>query len=239
MGGAPCRRSRRDGWLDCRIVSEERWTAVDEFTERLLQPPDPVLDAALRDSEALPNIAVSPSQGQLLHLLARAIGARRILEIGTLGGYSAIWLGRALPTDGHLLSLEINEEHASVARANIARAGLDGKVEVRVGPALETLATLRADHTEPFDLVFIDADKPNNPGYFAAALELTHVGSLIIVDNVVRKGTVLDESGDANAAGNRKLIEMMGADPRVTPAVIQTVGVKGWDGIGFALVVDG
>ena len=220
-------------------MTEERWTAVDEYTEHLLQPPDPILEAALRDSEALPNIAVSPAQGQLLHLLALTIGARRILEIGTLGGYSAIWMGRALPEGGHLLSLEISEVHAQVARGNIARAGLDAKVEVRVGPALDTLATLRSSDTEPFDLVFIDADKPNNPAYFTAAIDLAHVGSLIIVDNVVRHGTLLDsDSDDPNVAGSRKVIEMMGADRRVKPAVLQTVGVKGWDGIGFALVVE-
>jgi len=221
-------------------MTEERWTAVDEYIEQSLQPPDPVLEAAVRDSEALPNIAVSPSQGQLLHLLALSIRARRILEIGTLGGYSAIWMGRALPEDGRLLSLEISEEHAAVARRNIARAGLDKKVEVRVGPALDTLAELRAGDTEPFDFVFIDADKPNNPAYFAAAVDLGRVGSLIVVDNVVRNGSVLDtETGDPTTVGSRKVIEMMGNDKRVVPALIQTVGVKGWDGIGFALVVEG
>lgn len=219
-------------------MTEERWIAVDEFTEHLLQPPDPVLEAAVRDSEALPNMAVSPGQGQFLHMLALTIRARRILEIGTLGGYSAIWMGRALPEGGHLLSLEISDEHAQIARRNIARAGLDNKVEVRVGPALDTLASLQDGDTEPFDLVFIDADKQNNPAYFAAAIDLAHVGSLIVVDNIVRNGRVLDtESGDANTAGSRRVIEMMGTDKRVTPAALQTVGVKGWDGIGFALVV--
>ncbi len=221
-------------------MTDEHWIAVDEFTEHLLQPPDPILEAALRDSKALPNIAVSPGQGQFLHLLALTIRARRILEIGTLGGYSAIWMGRALPEGGYLLSLEISEEHAQIARGNIARAGLDDKVEVRVGPALESLAALKVGDTEPFDLVFIDADKQNNPAYFAAAVDLAHIGSLIIVDNVVRNGRVLDtDTGDPNSAGSRKVIEMMGTDKRVTPAVIQTVGVKGWDGIGFALVVQG
>ncbi len=219
-------------------MAEERWIAVDEFTEHLLQPPDPVLEAAVRDSETLPNIAVSPGQGQFLHMLALTIRARRILEIGTLGGYSAIWMGRALPEGGHLLSLEISDEHAQIARRNIARAGLDNKVEVRVGPALDTLASLQDGDTEPFDLVFIDADKQNNPAYFAAAIDLAHVGSLIVVDNIVRNGRVLDtESGDTNTAGSRRVIEMMGTDKRVTPAALQTVGVKGWDGIGFALVV--
>jgi predicted O-methyltransferase YrrM len=219
-------------------MNDERWDSVDAYTTGLLQPADPVLEAAIRDSAALPNIAVAPAQGQFLHLLARAVNARRILEIGTLGGYSAIWLGRALPEGGRLISLEISEEHAAVARGNIARAGLDGKVEVRVAPALDTLAQLQADHEEPFDLVFIDADKRNTPGYFAAAVDLAHVGSLIVVDNVVRQGKLIDlESDDPDAAGMRQLIEQMAADKRITPAVIQTVGVKGWDGFAFALVI--
>jgi predicted O-methyltransferase YrrM len=220
-------------------MDEERWTPVDEYLTGLLQPEDPVLSAAVQDSATLPNIAVSPAQGQFLHLIARCIRARRILEIGTLGGYSAIWMGRALPDDGRLISLEISEEHAAVARRNLARAGLDGKVEVRVAPALETLAQLQAANEEAFDLVFIDADKVNVPMYFAAALALTHVGSLIVIDNVVRHGALIDTEGDdANAAGMRALIEAMAAERRIIPAVIQTVGVKGWDGLGFALVVD-
>jgi predicted O-methyltransferase YrrM len=219
-------------------MNDERWDSVDAYTTGLLQPADPVLEAAIQDSAALPNIAVAPAQGQFLHLLARAVNARRILEIGTLGGYSAIWLGRALPEGGRLISLEISEEHAAVARGNIARAGLDSKVEVRVAPALDTLAKLKADHEEPFDLVFIDADKRNTPGYFAAAVDLAHAGSLIVVDNVVRQGKLIDlESDDPDAAGMRQLIEQMAADKRITPAVIQTVGVKGWDGFAFALVI--
>jgi predicted O-methyltransferase YrrM len=181
---------------------------------------------------------VAPAQGQFLNVLARAIHARRILEIGTLGGYSAIWLGRALPDDGRLISLELDEHHAEVARGNIARARLDGKVEVRVGAALDSLATLRADRGDPFDLVFIDADKRNTPAYFSAALDLSHPGSLIVVDNVVRQGKLIDTaSDDPDAEGMRRLIEQMGADRRIAPAVIQTVGVKGWDGFAFALVV--
>ncbi len=219
-------------------MNDERWDSVDAYATGLLQPADPVLEAAIRDSAALPNIAVAPAQGQFLHLLARAVNARRILEIGTLGGYSAIWLGRALPEGGRLISLEISEEHAAVARGNIARAGLDSKAEVRVAPALDTLAQLKADHEEPFDLVFIDADKRNTPAYFAAAVDLGHVGSLIVVDNVVRQGKLIDlESDDPDAAGMRQLIEQMAADKRITPAVIQTVGVKGWDGFAFALVI--
>jgi predicted O-methyltransferase YrrM len=219
-------------------MNDERWDSVDAYTTGLLQPSDPVLEAAIRDSTALPNIAVAPAQGQFLHVVARAINARRILEIGTLGGYSAIWLGRALPEGGRLISLEISEEHAAIARGNIARAGLDNKVEVRVAPALDTLAQLKADHEEPFDLVFIDADKRNTPGYFAAAVDLAHIGSLIIVDNVVRQGKLIDlESDDPDSAGMRELIEQMAAERRISPAVIQTVGVKGWDGFAFALVV--
>jgi predicted O-methyltransferase YrrM len=220
-------------------MNDDRWDAVDAFTTGLLQPADAVLEAAITESAALPNIAVSPAQGQFLHLLARAIHARRILEIGTLGGYSAIWMGRALPDGGRLISLELEARHADVARRNIARAGLEGKVEVRVGPALESLAKLRADHAEAFDLVFIDADKRNTPEYFSTAVDLAHPGSLIVVDNVVRQGKLIDaESSDPDAVGMRRLIEQMGADRRLAPAVIQTVGVKGWDGFAFALVVE-
>jgi predicted O-methyltransferase YrrM len=220
-------------------MNDDRWDAVDAYTTGLLQPADPVMEAAIGEASDLPNIAVSAAQGQFLHVLARAIHARRILEIGTLGGYSAIWLGRALPDDGSLISLELKERHAEVARRNFARAGLDGKIEVRVGPALESLATLRADRGEPFDLVFIDADKRNTPEYFSAAVDLSHAGSLIVVDNVVRQGKLIDtESEDPDAEGMRRLIEQMGSDRRVAPAVIQTVGVKGWDGFAFALVVE-
>jgi predicted O-methyltransferase YrrM len=224
--------------VDCETMNDDRWDAVDAYTTGQLQPADPVLEAAIRDSASLPNIAVSPAQGQFLNVLARAIHARRILEIGTLGGYSAIWMGRALPDDGRLISLELDEHHAEVARGNIARAGLDGKVEVRVGAALDSLATLRADRGEPFDLVFIDADKRNTPAYFSAAVDLSHPGSLVVVDNVVRQGKLIDTgSDDPDAEGMRRLIEQMAADRRIAPAVIQTVGVKGWDGFAFALVV--
>ncbi len=220
-------------------MNDDRWDAVDAYTTGLLQPADPVLEAAIKEAADLPNIAVSAAQGQFLHVLARAIHARRILEIGTLGGYSAIWLGRALPDDGRLISLELEERHAEVARRNFARAGLAGRIEVRVGPALESLARLRADRGEPFDLVFIDADKRNTPEYFSAAVDLSHTGSLIVVDNVVRQGKLIDtESEDPDAEGMRRLIEQMGSDRRVAPAVIQTVGVKGWDGFAFALVVE-
>jgi predicted O-methyltransferase YrrM len=218
-------------------MTDQPWAEVDEYITGLLQPADPVLEAAVRDSASLPNIAVAPAQGQFLQLLVRAIHARRILEIGTLGGYSAIWMARALPEDGRLISLEINEQHASVARGNIARAGLERIVEVRVAPALDTLARLKVDREEAFDLVFIDADKPNTPEYFGAAVDLAHAGSLIVVDNVIRHGMLIDtESDDPNAAAMRRLMENMAADARITPAVMQTVGVKGWDGLAFALV---
>jgi predicted O-methyltransferase YrrM len=219
-------------------MNDDRWDAVDAYTTGLLQDADPVLEAAVRDSADLPNIAVSAAQGQFLHLIARAVKARRILEIGTLGGYSAIWLGRALPEGGNLISLELDPHHANVARANIARAGLDGKVEVRVGAALDSLDALKAEQGEPFDLVFVDADKRNTPGYFSAALDLAHVGSLVVIDNVVRQGKLIDtESDDPDGDGMRHLIERMGAERRIIPAVIQTVGVKGWDGFALALVV--
>jgi predicted O-methyltransferase YrrM len=218
-------------------MTDERWTTVDEYLTGHLQPADPVLAGAIEDSAELPNIAVAPVQGQFLNLIARAIHARRILEIGTLGGYSAIWLGRALPDDGRLISLEISEKHAAVARGNIARAGLDSKVEVRVAPALETLTKLKAENVEPFDLVFIDADKANTPEYFNRAIDLAHAGSLIVVDNVVRQGKLIDmESEDPDSAGMRVLFEQMSADSRIMPAALQTVGVKGWDGFAFALV---
>ncbi len=176
---------------------------------------------------------MSPNQGKLLHLIARLRGARRILEIGTLGGYSTIWLARALPADGRLVTLEYAAKHAEVARANLARAGLADRVDVRVGPALDTLPTLEG----PFDLVFIDADKPNNPGYFRHALRLTRPGSVIIVDNVVRGGRVADAaSTDPAVVGTRALADLLAAEPTVDATMIQTVGAKGYDGFAFALV---
>ena len=224
--------------VDWRTMSDDRWDAVDAYTTALLQPADPVLEAAIRDNAELPNIAVSAAQGQFLSLLALAIKARRILEVGTLGGYSAIWMGRALPEDGRLISLELNPQHAEVARRNIARAGLESKVEVRVGAALDSLMTLKNEGGEPFDLVFIDADKRNTPEYFSAAVDMSHAGTLIVVDNVVRQGRLTDsDSDDPDTQGMRRLIEQMGADRRLTTTVIQTVGVKGWDGFAFALVV--
>jgi len=218
---------------------EAIWSAVDDFINGALVPPDEALSAALRDSDAagLPPISVTPAQGRLLHILAQTQGAKSILEVGTLGGYSTIWMARALPPGGRLLTLEINPATAKVARANLARAGLDGVVEVRVGPALDSLRELCARKPAPFDLVFIDADKVNNPEYFRAALELTRSGSLIIVDNVVRDGEILDEhTQDAAVRGTRALYAVMGAEPRVTATAIQTVGSKGYDGFAIARV---
>jgi predicted O-methyltransferase YrrM len=222
-------------------MTDARWTAVDRYFTDLLHAPDPALDAALADSAAagLPAINVSPPQGKLLHLLARMQGARRILEIGTLGGYSTIWLARALPEGGRLITLEYDAKHAAVARGNVERAGLSGVVEIRVGAALETLPGIAAEGGGPFDLVFIDADKQNNAAYFDWALRLTRRGSVIIVDNVVRDGGVLDaESADPRIQGIRRGNERIAAERRVSATAIQTVGGKGYDGFAIALVTE-
>lgn len=224
------------------MVSEAQWFDVDRYICDTLVGSDPVLAAALAASDAagLPSIAVSPNQGKLLHLLARSISARSILEIGTLGGYSSIWLARALPADGGLITLEANEKHAAIARANIAKAGLADRVDVRSGRALETLPLLAAEGKGPFDLTFIDADKQSNPNYFQWALTLSHRGSLIIIDNVVRDGAVIDAaSRDLDVIGVRRLNEIMAAEPRVCATAMQTVGSKGYDGFAIALVVNG
>jgi len=213
----------------------KRWDDVDRYIGDTLVQPDAALSATLEASEAagLPPISVSPAHGKLLWLLARTLQAKRILEIGTLGGYSAIWLARGLAPGGRLITLEALEKHAALARENLARAGLGDRVEVRVGPALETLPRLAG----PFDLVFIDADKQNNPQYFRWALKLSRPGSLIVVDNVVRDGAVLDErSRDGAVQGVRQLYELMAAEPRVAATAVQTVGVKGYDGFAIALV---
>lgn len=217
-------------------MSEKLWEDVDAYFESVLVGDDPALDAARKANAAagLPDIAVAPNQGKLLHLMARMIGARRILEVGTLGGYSAIWLARALPEGGELVTLEYNPKHADVARSNIANAGLADKVTVITGAAIDTLPTLKG----PFDFSFIDADKRSNPDYFRWALKLSHKGSVIVVDNVVRWGQVLDTAGgDPNVEGIRRLNEIMAAEPRVSATAIQTVGVKGHDGLAVALVV--
>jgi predicted O-methyltransferase YrrM len=221
----------------------EQWNAVDGYiTEHLLEA-DPVLDAALQDSEAagLPPIAVTANQGKLLQLLLRLAGARTVLELGTLGGYSTIWLARALPAGGRLVTLEANPQYAEVALANIARAGLDKVVELRVGAALDTLPGLAAEGAGPFDAIFIDADKQNYPGYFEWALKLSRPGTLLIGDNVVRGGAILDPlagdpSGDGIVQGVRRFYELLAAEPRVSATAIQTVGSKGYDGFALAIV---
>jgi predicted O-methyltransferase YrrM len=218
-------------------MSEKVWDAVDDFIAGHLVGDDPALQAAIEASEAagLPSINVAPNQGKLLMLLARAIGARKILEIGTLGGYSTIWLARALLPDGRLVTLEANPDYAKVAHANIARAGLEGLVEIRVGRALDTLPSLAAE--APFDLIFIDADKPSTPGYFQWAVRLARLGSLIVVDNVVRDGAILDgASEDPNVLGMRRFFELAATDKRMSGTAIQTVGHKGHDGLAVLLI---
>jgi predicted O-methyltransferase YrrM len=220
-------------------MSQNQWTAVDRYITDLFVPPDPALDAALQATAdaGMPLINVAPNQGKLLHVLALAHGARTILEVGTLAGYSTIWLARALPNGGRLVTLEVDPKHAEVARANIARAGLADVVELRLGPALDTLPQLVAEGQGPFDMVFIDADKPNTTAYFEWALKLTRRGSLIIADNVVRDGAVIDaDSADASVQGVRRFNAALAAEPRVTASVIQTVGSKGYDGLAFAIV---
>lgn len=221
-------------------MDERTWTEVDGYLAGLLAPEEPVLAQALADSAAagLPDIAVSPVQGKFLNLLARLMRARRILEVGTLGGYSSIWLGTALPPDGRMTTLELEPRHAEVARANLSRAGLADRVEVRVGPALESLRALEAERADPYDLVFIDADKENNPAYVEAALRLTRRGAAILVDNVVRGGRVRHaHETQPSVVGTRRMFEMMAAEPRLDATAIQTVGAKGWDGLAIAMVV--
>jgi len=221
------------------MSARERWTAVDRYFAELLVPSEPALAAALEASAAagLPQHDVSPIQAKLLQLLARLQGARAILELGTLGGYSTIWLARALPAGGRLITFESDPRYAEVARANIARAGLAAVVEVRVGPALDTLPRLAAEGLGPFDLIFVDADKQTNPEYLAWALELSRPGSLIVADNVVRNGAVVDaDSRDPHVEGIRRFTELLAAEPRVSATAIQTVGSKGYDGFAIALV---
>jgi predicted O-methyltransferase YrrM len=220
-------------------MTRERWSDVDAWLTELLVERDPALQAARSDgtgSAGLPAHEVSPLEGKLLWLLARAAGARAVLELGTLGGYSTIWLARALPADGRLVTLEADASYAEVARANIERAGLAPAVELIVGPALETLPGV----TGPFDLVFIDADKRSNPEYLDWALRLTRPGSLIMADNMVRAGAVADAaSEDPDARGARRFLELVAAEPRLSATAIQTVGAKGWDGFAVALVTGG
>ncbi|GJF34027.1 O-methyltransferase [Kitasatospora sp. NE20-6] len=218
-------------------MSQQQWTAVDDYITGILIGADPVLDAAqaAADAAGLPQIAVSAPQGRQLQILAETLGARRILEVGTLGGYSAIWMARALPADGRLVTLEIDPRHAEVARGNLHHAGFAAIAEVRLGPAADSLRQLADDGAEPFDLVFVDADKASNPLYFAWALRLTRPGSLIVVDNTVRDGAVADAgSADPSVVGVRRLHEAVAAEPRVSATTVQTVGAKGYD--GFTLI---
>jgi predicted O-methyltransferase YrrM len=222
----------------------EQWTAVDRYISEHLVPGDPALDGAVQASAeaGLPPIAVSPAQGKLLHLLARSIGARSILEIGTLGAYSTIWLARALAPGGRLVTLEANLQYAELATANIARAGLSDTVELRLGKALDTLPELAAEAGGPFDFTFIDADKQNTPEYFTWVLEMSRPGSIIITDNVIRDGAVIDDATeDPVVQGGRRFHEMLASEDafggRVSATTIQTVGVKGYDGFTFALVL--
>lgn len=218
-------------------MTPETWTAVDDYLTQLLVPADPVLDATQRAAAdaGLPSISVSAPQGKFLHLLARVAGARRILEIGTLAGYSTIWLARALPPGGRLVSLEFDPKHAAVARANVERAGLAAVVDIRVGRAIDALPVFEAD--DRFDLVFIDADKPSTPDYFDWALKLTRQGGLIVVDNVVRDGAVADASGkDRDVEGMRTFLARLARTANASGTVIQTVGAKGYDGFALILV---
>jgi len=221
-------------------MSQELWTAVDGYLTEKLIAKDAVLEAAVAANAAaeLPAIDVTPTQGKLLHMLARMIGARRILEIGTLGGYSTIWLARALPAGGRLITLEFEPKHAKVAGVNIAHSGFADVVEIRVGAALDLLVQLEAEGEGPFDLAFIDADKENNANYLEWALKLTRVGSLIICDNVIRDGEVANaESTDEKVIGTRAMFDRMAAEARLCATAIQTVGSKGYDGLAMAMVV--
>ncbi|GAA3817284.1 O-methyltransferase [Streptomyces phyllanthi] len=217
------------------------WNDVDAYLADLLSPEDDALTAALRDSDAagLPHINVATTQGKLLQLLVQIQGGRRILEFGTLGGYSTIWLARALPEDGRLISFEYDARHAEVARRNLDRAGVGRLVDVRVGPALESLPKLADENPEPFDFVFIDADKANNRNYLEWALKLTRPGALIVIDNVIRGGAVADAgTEDPAVRGTRAALELIASHPKLSGTAVQTVGSKGWDGFALARVLE-
>lgn len=221
-------------------MSLEQWTAVDGYIAERLVGPDAALEAAVHASDAagLPAIAVTPAQGKLLHLLARIHAARSILELGTLGGYSTIWLARALPAGGELVSLEVDPDFARVASANIERAGVAERVQLIVGPAADTLRVLAGQRRDPFDMIFIDADKRSIPEYFELSLELSRPGSVIVTDNVVRGGALIDpDTDDPNIDGVRRFHELLAQDSRVSATTIQTVGAKGYDGFTLALVL--
>ncbi|HET6184820.1 MAG TPA: O-methyltransferase [Acetobacteraceae bacterium] len=219
-------------------MSDERWSEVDAyFAARLAR--DPVLDAVLAANQeaGLPAIDVSPLQGRFLEIMVRLVRARLVLEIGTLGAYSTIWMARALPQGGRIVTLEADGRHAEVARRNLAHAGVAERVDLRVGAALETLPEVAAEGLGPFDFVFIDADKRGNPDYLSWALQLTRPGSLIVADNVVREGGVIERERDPNVEGIRRFVDMVSAEPRLIATALQTVGAKGWDGFAMALVV--
>ena len=220
-------------------MSNKTWTAVDDYIVSSLFEADPVLDAVIATNrkQGLPAIDVSAAQGKLLSLLVRICSARKVLEIGTLGGYSTIWMARGLPADGKVVTLELDPHHAKVARSNFERAGVSDKVDLRLGPALQSLATLGSENAGPFDLIFIDADKPNNPNYLSWAMQLSRPGSVVICDNVVRDGTVLNDDGyDAYVEGARAAFSFIGGEKRLDGTAIQTVGAKGYDGFAIAIV---
>ncbi|TGQ47641.1 MULTISPECIES: O-methyltransferase [unclassified Mesorhizobium] len=220
-------------------MSKRIWTAVDDYIVGSLFEADPVLDAVLaaNHDQGLPPIDVSPAQGKLLSLLVRIQGARNVLEIGTLGGYSTIWMARGLPSDGRIVTLELDPHHARVARSNFERAGVSERVELRVGMALQSLAALSAENAGPFDLIFIDADKPNNPNYLSWTMRLSRPGTVVVCDNVIRDGAVLNEDGhDAYVEGARAAFSFIGGDKRLDGTAIQTVGAKGYDGFAIAIV---
>jgi predicted O-methyltransferase YrrM len=224
-----------------REIQDALWTDVDRYLNATLVPSEVVLESALAANAAaeLPSIDVSPTQGKFLHMLALMLGARRILEIGTLGGYSTIWLARALPRNGRLITMEFSPKHAAVAEENIARAGFEKIVEIRIGPAADSLAQLHAENPQPFDLIFIDADKPSNPTYLEWAIKLSRKGTLIVVDNVIRDGEIANASStDPAITGTRAMFEMLSANPRLCATALQTVGSKGYDGFALALVTD-
>lgn len=220
--------------------SADTWEQIDGYLTATLHSPDPVIDAALARCEqaGLPDIQVSAPQGKFLHLLVKMSGARRILEVGTLGGYSTLWLALALPENGHVTTIELEPEHARVARENFAAAGETDRIELREGVAAEALAQLEAEAVEPFDFVFIDADKPSNVLYLESALKLSRPGAVIVLDNVIRAGDVLDsESDDAKVQGSRAALDWLGNHPKIESTALQTVGEKGYDGFALGVVL--
>ncbi|MGA3333514.1 MAG: O-methyltransferase [Terracidiphilus sp.] len=223
-----------------KLSGKPLWASVDRYFGDLLAPSDEKLEAAVKANRKarLPAIDVSPLQGKFLQVLVQMTRAKRVLEIGTLGGYSAIWMARALPRDGRIVSLEFSPKHAEVAHANLSNAGVDKLVDIRIGPALSTLPKLAAEGAEPFDLIFIDADKKNNPHYLQWALKLSRPGTVILVDNVARHGNVVEaKSSGPEIVGTRRCLEMMAAEPRLSAVALQTVGVKGLDGFALAVVL--